>query len=132
MPIVTVAGANGQSVALSFDLNANAVLAQKLADAITAGVHAGTILPATDTDGPPPPLPTGKTGEFIISEGDPSLPQGYKAIVNTSDETVIFGSGDADKSVLSSTGKLTFIATGGSGSCGRWWRCKSHRGAVDR
>jgi Ca2+-binding RTX toxin-like protein len=117
MPTVTVAGASGQTVTLSFDTNANAVLAQKLAAAITAGVQAGSILPASSTEGPPPALPPGKTGEYIQeNDGLTILPHGYKAVVDTAQEAVIFGSGDADESVLSSTGNLNFFATGGSGT----------------
>ncbi len=118
MPTVTVAGAHGQSVSLNFDSNANAAIAQRLAAAITAGVENGTILPAVDTDGPPPPLPPGATGEFVQ---DPSgltiLPHGYKAYVDTAPQAVVFGSGDNGELVLSSAGSsLSFFATGGSGT----------------
>ena len=65
MSIVTVVGAHGQIVSLSFDTDANAALARKLAAAITAGVRNGSIAPAVDTDGPPPPLAPGATGEFV-------------------------------------------------------------------
>jgi Ca2+-binding RTX toxin-like protein len=117
MATVTVAGAHGQVVTLTFDTTANAILAQKLAAAITAGVQAHTILPAVDTDGPPPPLPPGATGEFVqTKDGLTILPSGYKAVVDTAHEAVIFGSGDNGESVLSSIGDLTFIATGGSGT----------------
>ena len=99
MPTVTVTGAHGQTVSLNFDTAANAALAQQLAAAITAGVQDGSILPAVDTDGPPPPLPPGATGLFVQ---DPSgltiLPPGYKAYVDTSPQAVVFGSGDGDES----------------------------------
>ena len=119
MPTVTVAGAHGQTVSLNFDTAANAALAQQLAAAITAGVHDGSILPAVDTDGLPPPLPPGATGLFVQ---DPSgltiLPPGYKAYVDTAPQAVVFGSGDGDELlVLSSAGSsLSFFATGGSGT----------------
>jgi Ca2+-binding RTX toxin-like protein len=117
MAIVTVAGAHGQTVHLAFDSDANAILARKLAAAITAGVQGGTILPSEDNDGPPPPLSTGETGEFVQKhDGLTILPPGYKAFVNTAHEAVVFGSGDNDESVLSSVGNLTFFATGGSGT----------------
>lgn len=117
MATVTVAGAHGQTVTLSFDATANAALAQKLADAITSGVQAGTILPAVDTDGPPPGLSPGQTGEFVVTKpGMAILPPGYKAVVSTAHQAVIFGSGDAGKSVLSSIGGINFFATGGSGT----------------
>ena len=65
MATVTVSGAHGQTVTLNFDTNANAALAGQLAAAITAGVETGSIVPAVDTDGPPPPLAPGKIGEFV-------------------------------------------------------------------
>jgi hypothetical protein len=59
-----LSGAHGQTVTLTFDSQANAALASKLAEAITNGVKNGAIVPAVDTDGPPPPVPPGKSGEF--------------------------------------------------------------------
>jgi Ca2+-binding RTX toxin-like protein len=116
MPLVTVAGAHGKFVTLSFDSASNATLAKQLASAITAGVEAHTILPADSSDGPPPAL-HGATGEWIQStDGLTMLPKGYDAVVNTSQHSVIFGSGDNSESVLSSTGNLDFFATGGSGT----------------
>ena len=100
MPTVTVAGANSQTVTLSFDTNSNAVLAGQLAAAITAGVQGGSILPAVDTDGPPPTLPPGTIGEFIqTKDGTTVLPPGYKAFVNTAPEAIVFGSGGTGESV---------------------------------
>jgi Ca2+-binding RTX toxin-like protein len=117
MAIVTVEGAHGQIVSLSFDTAANAALARKIAAALTDGVRNGSILPAVDTDGPPPPLAPGTTGEFVqTADGLTILPHGYKAFVDTASESVVFGSGDADESVLSSVGDMTFFATGGSGT----------------
>jgi Ca2+-binding RTX toxin-like protein len=114
---VTVAGAHGHTVTLNYDSAANAALAQQLADAITAGVHNGTILPAIDTDGPPPTVPSGKTGEWVQSkDGFTILPHGYEAVVNTAHDAIIFGSGDAGESILSSKDNLNFFATGGSGT----------------
>jgi len=68
VPAITVAGANSHTVTVPFDTNANVALAQKLAAAITAGVQAGTIIPAVDTNGQPPPLPPGATGEFVQTQ----------------------------------------------------------------
>jgi Ca2+-binding RTX toxin-like protein len=117
MAIVTVQGAHDQTVTLTFDKTANLQLGQQLAAAITAGVRDLTILPAVDTDGPPPTLAGGTTGEFVqTKDGLTILPPGYKAFVDTAHKSVVFGSGDKDESVLSSIGHMTFIATGGSGS----------------
>ena len=114
---VTVAGAHGHAVTLSYDSAANAALAQQLANAITAGVQNGSIIPAIDTDGPPPMVPVGKTGEWVQSkDGFTILPHGYDAVVNTADQAIIFGSGDAGESILSSKDDLNFFATGGSGT----------------
>ncbi len=117
MPSVTVAGANNQTVTLNFDSQTNAALANQLASVITAGVQNGSILPAVDTDGPPPALQPGKTGEFVQTlTGSTILPHGYKAFVNTAPNAVVFGSGDEGEAVLSSIANLDFIATGGSGT----------------
>jgi Ca2+-binding RTX toxin-like protein len=117
MPTVTVAGTQGQVVSLTYDSAANAALAQKLAAAITFGLQAGTVVPAVDTDGPPPPVPAGKTGEWVqTQDGTAILPAGYKAVVDTAQDAIIFGSGDTGESVLSSTGDLNFFASKGSGT----------------
>ncbi len=117
MATVTVLGAHGHHETLDFDTAANAQLALKLAAAITAAVEAHQIIPATSADGPPPTVPSGATGEFIqAGNGVTFLPPGYKAVVDVAQQAVIFGSGDNDESVLSSTGNLTFVAPGGSGT----------------
>ena len=117
MPTVTVAGADGHIVSLTYDSAANAALAQRLAAAITAGVDAGTIIPAVDTDGPPPTVPGGKIGEWVQThDGTTILPTGYKAVVDTAKDAIIFGSGATGESVLSSIGDLTFFASAGSGT----------------
>ena len=117
MPTVTVAGAHGQIVSLTFDSASTAAIAQRLAAAITAGVQAGTIVPAVDTDGPPTTVPGGKVGEWVQThDGTTILPTGYKAVVDTARDAIIFGSGDKGESVLSSTGDLTFFASQGSGT----------------
>jgi Ca2+-binding RTX toxin-like protein len=117
MSIVTVAGANGQIVTLNFDTEANAALAARIAAAITAGVQDGTIVPATNADNRPPPVPSGKIGQFVQTEsGATFLPPGYKAFVDTAPLSIVTGSGDADESVLSSIGQLNFFAPGGSGT----------------
>jgi Ca2+-binding RTX toxin-like protein len=117
MPTVTVAGAHGQIVSLTFDSASNAALAQKLASAITVGVQDGTIIPAVDTDGLPPPVPSGKIGEWVQThDGTTILPSGYNAVVDTAADSTIFSSGGNGESVLSSVGDLTFFAATGSGT----------------
>ena len=117
MPNVTVAGAGGATVTLSFDSAANALLARSLAGAITAGVKAGTILPASSKSGLPPVLPPGKTGEWLQqTAGATILPAGYRAIVNTASKATILGTGEDNATVLSSTGGFTFFSGGGSGT----------------
>ena len=117
MQTVTVAGAHGQTVTLNFDTDANADLARKLAAAITAGVNDTSIVPVDRTGIFPPPVPSGKTGELVQqTNGLTILSKGYDAVVDTANNAVIYGSGDKDESVLSSTGNLKFFAPGGSGT----------------
>lgn len=116
MQTVTVGGAHDQTVTLHYDTAANATLARQIATAISAAGK--TISAAVDTDGSPPtPLPPDTIGEFVqTQDGVWSLPSGYKVFVDTAQNSVVFGSGDADESVLSSIGNMSFIATGGSGT----------------
>jgi Ca2+-binding RTX toxin-like protein len=115
MPSVTVSGAHGQTVTLTFDSQANAALASKLAEAITNGVKNGAIIPAVDTDGPPPPVPPGKSGEFVITKsGNTTLPPGYGVVVDTAPNARVF-TGTNNVAVLGSTGNLDVEAKGGSG-----------------
>src|SRR5215472_4826637 len=117
MSTVTVLGAHNQTFTLTYDTAANAALARQLAAAITAGVENGTLLPAVDTDGPPPTLPSGAAGQFVqTNTGATFLTTGYKAFVDIAPQSVVFGSGDVDESVLSSIGQMVFNATGGSGT----------------
>jgi Ca2+-binding RTX toxin-like protein len=115
---VTVAGASGDHATLSFDSEANAAIAQNLAAAISAGVATGLIIPADSKDGPPPGLPPGKTGEWIQSTPESTtLPPGYLAVINTSPDPTITGTGAKGQTVLSTgISDLTFIDVGGSGT----------------
>src|SRR4029077_16822928 len=75
------------------------------------------IVPALDTNGSPPPLNAGQTGEFIVTQdGAAFAPPGYKDVVDTASNSVIFGSGDPNESILIGPGDPTFIARGASGS----------------
>src|ERR1700722_16528455 len=100
--IVTVPGTNGSTISLSYDSQTNAALAQRIADAIKAGVDNNTIFQADNKFGPPPPVPTGQTGEYIQSLPSTTiLPQGYTDVVNTAKTGNIFGSGDPNEGILS-------------------------------
>lgn len=116
--IVTVPGTNGTTISLSYDSNTNAALAQRIAASIRQGVDNGTETQADNKDGPPPPVPTGKTGEYIQSlQAVTTLPPGYKDVVNDAKPGAIYGSGDPDEGVLSGAkDSLNFYATGGSGT----------------
>lgn len=116
--IVTVPGTNGSTISLSYDSQTNAALAQRIADAIKAGVDNNTIFQADNKFGPPPPVPTGQTGEYIQSLPSTTiLPQGYTDVVNTAKTGNIFGSGDPNEGILSGAqSNLAFFATGGSGT----------------
>ena len=117
MPIVTVPGANNSTVALSFDRDANALLALHVAAAITSGLATKTILAADNAAGSPPHLPAGVTGELVLSKSGTTLvPTGYDYVVDATKSAVVFGNGDANEQILAGSGKLTFFATGGSGS----------------
>lgn len=105
MAAVTVLGAGGSTVSLTYDSQTNAVIAGQLASAISDAVRSGSLLPATDTSGAPPRLPAGSTGEFVQTlTGVTVLPTGYKAIVNAAANAVILGSSGNQQSVLSGNG----------------------------
>jgi Ca2+-binding RTX toxin-like protein len=117
MPIVTVLGAHGQTVSLTYDSSANAILAQNVANAIDAGISGGSISPADSAFGMPPPLAPTKIGEFVQSgPGVTVLPKNYDYLVvpNTSPGANVFGNGDAGQNILVGTGNLNFFAAGTS------------------
>lgn len=120
MPSVTVLGAGHETLTLTYDSAFNAGIAAALAAAITKGVETGSIVPVDGGTGAiqiPPPLTSGKTGEFVQShDGLSVMLPGYKDVVVTARNATVFGSGDAHEAILSSEGELTFIATGGSGT----------------
>ncbi|HEX3992390.1 MAG TPA: calcium-binding protein [Acetobacteraceae bacterium] len=117
MPIVTVPGANHSTVKLSYDLDANAVLARYIAGVIKTGLAGGTIDAFDNKSGSPPSLPPGVTGEFVQSHsGSTMLPKGYDFVVDSAKSAQIFGNGDDNEAVLVGKGNLQFFAMGGSGS----------------
>jgi Ca2+-binding RTX toxin-like protein len=104
-------------VTLTFDSTANAALAKTLAGQITAGIFAGTIKPFTSNDGPPPALPPGTVGSFVQqSSGVALLSPGYRSFIGAASSMNVFGSGDANETILSGMGSLTFTALAGSGT----------------
>lgn len=117
MTIVTVPGAHHSTVSLSYDVDANALLARYIAGVIKTGLAGGTIEAFDNGSGLPPALPTGKTGELVQSQsGATVLPSGYDFVVDSAKSAQIFGNGDANEAVLVGSGDLQFFAVGGSGS----------------
>lgn len=120
MPTVTVLGAGRETLTLTYDSASNASIAARIAAAITHDIETGSVIPVNGSNDPiqvPPPLPTGKSGEFVQKhDGLSVMPRGYKDVVVTAGSATVIGSGDTDEAILSSEGKLTFIATGGSGT----------------
>ena len=118
MPIVTVPGANHSTVSLSYDLDANALLARYIAGVIKTGLAGGTIEAFDNKSGlPPPGLPPGTTGEFVQTRsGATVLPKGYDFVVDRAKSAQIFGNGDDNEAILVGHGNLQFFAVTGSGS----------------
>lgn len=118
MTSVTVLGAGNETVSLRFDTEETTRLAQLLASQISTGVLNGSIVAASDKTGGPPPVPPGKTGEFVQTRsGVVTLPNGYATLVETAANAVVFGNTMSDQKILSGTdSNLTFISPGGSGT----------------
>src|ERR1051326_4664505 len=117
MPTVPLPGANHTAVTLSYDRDANAMLALHVASAIRAGVDNNTIFQFDNKSGTAPPVPPGETGEFIQSEsGTTILPPGYDYVVDSAHDATILGNGDRNEQVLARSGNLKFFAPSGSGS----------------
>jgi Ca2+-binding RTX toxin-like protein len=117
MPNVTVAGAHGL-VTVPFHSAYNAMLAQQLADVITAGVNNSSIIPADNADGPPPAVSDGKTGEFVVSKSNiPTiLPSTYSALVVTAQTASVIDNAPTGQGVIAGEGNLTLMVASGSGS----------------
>ena len=117
MPKITVLRANAQIITIPFTESAPIALARKLANSITAAVKAHTLTAYSGLNGPPPPLPPGTVGEFVVQTAAPTLlSPGYDAVVVDFPNSFVLGSGDNGESVLSGTGGLTFLAPAGSGT----------------
>ena len=116
---VTVQGSDHRSVSLTFDTSANFALAQQIAAALNAGIAAGKVVTAFDSDGPFPVLPTSVSGAVVQTQaGLVTLPTGYTTdLVTKPGSAVVFGNGAAGQTILSDVlTNLTFIDTGGSGT----------------
>jgi hypothetical protein len=108
---------NHAKITLTYDRDANALLALDVAAAITSGLADNTIVAFDNKSGTPPVLPPNTTGEFVQSQsGTTLLPKSYDDVVDAAKTAVIFGNGDKNEQVLAGDGKLTFFATGGSGA----------------
>jgi hypothetical protein len=119
MSTVTVQSAHSSTVSLSYDSDANALLATFVRDAISAGINGGSIQPYASAVGPTPALPTGKTGEWVQSSpGSVLLGHGWDYIVmpDTATAANITGPSDPNVHVLAGSGNLVFNAAQGSGS----------------
>src|SRR5271169_2502713 len=76
MPSVTVLGVSHETITLNYDSAANAHIASVIAAAISNGIETGSIIPVDGGFGPlqiPPPLPGGKTGEFVQTNDGVSI-----------------------------------------------------------
>jgi len=114
MPFVTVIGAGGSTVTVPYTTTQNVAIARQIAANITASVLAGNTVAHQDLT---PPLPAGKTGEFVKTiDGLSVMPAGYSDVVNVSKNAIIYGSGDNGQQILSGTGNLTFFSFAGSGT----------------
>jgi len=93
MPSVTIVGTNSQSVSLNFDSSSNFALASQIAAQITAGVAAGTMVPASDVNGTPPAVGAGKIGVYYQTQtGTVVIPSGYAVdVVTRQGNAVVLG-----------------------------------------
>src|SRR3954451_14794733 len=100
---VTVHASNNSTVTLEFDATSNAALAQQVAGLLSAGIDAGTVVTAFDTDGPPPVLPSTVSGAFVQTQLPIfNLPPGYSSdLVTKPGSAVVYGSGANNETTLS-------------------------------
>src|ERR1700727_1087230 len=103
MPSITLLGAGHETVRLAYDSTTNARIAAQIAAAITSEVETGSIIAVNGGVGPiqvPPPLPHGKTGEFIQKhDGLSIMLPGYKDVIVTARSATVLGSGDANEAI---------------------------------
>ena len=116
--VVTVLGAGNVVMAL-FSGGSFSNRPQNMADGITGGVLAGSLLPPVDVTAAAPVPQPGPKGTMIdtISGAAVAEPAGFGAVVMaTLGAATLFGNGGANQSILSSIGALTYVPTGGSGT----------------
>lgn len=124
MATVTVAGASG-TITLPFKSQANASLAQQLADQISAAITGGGLIAASYNAAPLPPSPSvpgGSLGEQVIGDNAPTAtspasiqnPSGYPAlVVNASNPVTVNGApSQGPYSIIGGNGGLTFYGQG--------------------
>src|ERR1019366_8874441 len=100
------------SVSLPYDVDANAALAQYVANAIASGL--GTTIIGADNQHTmnPPALPAGKLGEFVeitSTAGVITLPKGYNYLVDAApNASFIDTNSNSGQEILVGGGNLTF------------------------
>jgi hypothetical protein len=117
MATVTVESAHATTVTLTYDSNANAALAQYVANAIQAGISGGTLLAEASQFGMPP-ITSGKTGEWVETTPSPTtLTSRYDFIVDSSTTTAnVTAPDDPNVQIIAGSGHLTLNTFLGSGS----------------
>ena len=133
MPTVTVAGADAQTVTLSFDTNANAALAGQLARRY--GGRGRRDHPASGGHRRPAATVTTWRDRRVLRPDRDGLNRSATRLQGIRQpppqHAIVFGSGNNGKLVLSSTGNLVVFSTGGLRHCGRRRRRQYNPGPVD-
>ncbi len=116
---VTIPGGGDRTISLGFDSKTNFTLAKQIATQITAGINAGSIVTAYDSDGPPPTIPAGISGALVQTQSSlVVMPTGYAIdLVTKPGAAVVLSSGAPNETILSDVATdLTFLANSGSGT----------------
>jgi Ca2+-binding RTX toxin-like protein len=116
---VTVQGPRATTVTLTYDSSANALLAQFLANAITAGINSSSIIPSDSAfSGSPPSIPTGRVGEYVQDTpavGPAMISIGLDDFIAPSTFNVLDNNPDLAQNLLAGTSSGQFIAQRGGG-----------------
>jgi Ca2+-binding RTX toxin-like protein len=118
MATVTVESAHATTVTLTYNSNANAALAQYVANAIQAGITGSTLLAGSSQFGTPPPIASGKMGEWVETTPSPTtLTTRYDYVVASSTSTAnVTAPNDPNVQIIAGSGNLTLNTGLGSGS----------------